>query len=101
LFAIVLVVHFAIFSELAMFFRSLITVALAGSLVVAGPIEHDMIKEQIKKRQEFQGAIPGLPPALAAFVPQIAKSGMLPMILKTIVNGKLLNAMLSIHYRRC
>lgn len=65
--------------------KSFLSLALLGSLVAAGPVEHEMIKEQIRKRQT--GAVAGLPPALAAFVPMVANSGMLPTIVKNLING--------------
>jgi hypothetical protein len=64
--------------------KSFVTLALMG-LAAAGPIEHEMIKEQSRKRQT--GAIAGLPAGLAGMVPMIANSGMLPTIVKTFLNG--------------
>ena len=75
-----------------MIFKSIVTLAVLSSFVAAGPVEHERVKEQIRKRQT--GAIPGLPDALAGFVPMIANSGMLPTIVKTFINCRSPNTMM-------
>jgi hypothetical protein len=67
-----------------MVYKSLVSLALLGNLVAAGPIEHARVLEQIRKRQT--GAIPGLPESMAGLVPTFANSGMLPTIVKTFIN---------------
>jgi hypothetical protein len=67
-----------------MILKSLVSLAVLSSLVAAGPVEHERVKEQIRKRQI--GAIAGLPDSLAALVPMLANSGMLPGIVKTLIN---------------
>ena len=68
-----------------MIFKSVVSLAILGSLVAAGPVEHERVKEQIRKRQV--GAIAGLPDSLAALVPALANSGMLPGLVKSMING--------------
>ena len=65
---------------------SLLTLfALSGGLALAGPIDQ---KQEMQKRQDTFGVIPGVPPALASIImPLISNSGMLPSIVKTGING--------------
>jgi hypothetical protein len=71
-----------------MIFKPLVSLALASSLVAAGPVEHEMIKAQTRKRQET-GAIGGLPSGLQSLVPMVSNAGMLPNIVKTLINSEI------------
>jgi hypothetical protein len=66
------------------------TLLLFGGIAVAKPTPKEenvdysaVIKKQMEKRQDL-GVIPGLPPALASFVPMIANMGILPTVVKSI-----------------
>lgn len=59
---------------------TLLGLAVASPMVVSN-------NHPILKRQEF-GAVEGLPAELAAAIPTLAKSGMLPSVVKSAINGK-------------
>lgn len=62
-----------------------LTAALSTGLAVASPLAFSN-SHPISRRQEF-GAVEGLPAELAAAIPTLAKSGMLPSVVKNAINS--------------
>jgi hypothetical protein len=65
-----------------MIFKPLVSLALASTLVAAGPVEHEIIKAQIERRKANPQGIPAGLESLAGGL-----GGALPGMIKGVINS--------------